>query len=174
MECIFILQSRWEFDQVFVEARSGHPEVFCKKGGFRNLAKFTEKHLCQSLLFKSLRPATLLRKRLSDRCFPVSFGKFLRTLFFTNNLIWWLLLRGSHRVFGRFFLFYNGKHLLPMLLFYTLSKHQKYFKFSDVFREHRNGAVGTDELKLQTLKVTNKCKLKVRLTKLPKACVYYK
>ena len=147
--------------------------MFCKKGGFRNLEKFTEKHPCQSLLFKSLRPANLLRNRLSHGCFPVSFGKFLRTLFFTNNPIWWLLLRGSHRVFGRFFLFYNGKHLLPMLLFYAISK-QKYFKFSDVFRKHRNGAVGTDELKLQTLKVTNKYMLKVRLTKLPKACIYYK
>ena len=61
-----------------------------------------------------------------------------------------------------------------MLLFYAISKHQKYFKFSDVFRKHRNGAVGTDELKLQTLKVTNKYMLKVRLTKLPKACIYYK
>ena len=26
-------------------ARSSHPEVFCKKGVLRNFAKFTEKHL---------------------------------------------------------------------------------------------------------------------------------
>ena len=27
------------------------PEVFCEKGVLRNFAKFTEKHLCQSLFF---------------------------------------------------------------------------------------------------------------------------
>ena len=29
-----------------------HPEVFCEKGVLRNFAKFTGKHLCQSLFFK--------------------------------------------------------------------------------------------------------------------------
>ena len=29
--------------------KSSRPEVFCKKGVLRNFAKFTEKHLCQSL-----------------------------------------------------------------------------------------------------------------------------
>ena len=32
--------------------RSSRPEVFCKKGVLRNFAKFTRKHLCQSLFFK--------------------------------------------------------------------------------------------------------------------------
>ena len=36
-------------------------------------------------------PATLLKKRLWHRCFPVNFAKFLRTPFFTEYL-WWLLL----------------------------------------------------------------------------------
>ena len=31
---------------------SSRPEVFCKKVVFRNFAKFTGKHLCQSLFFK--------------------------------------------------------------------------------------------------------------------------
>ena len=31
--------------------RSSHREVFCKKGALRNSAKFTWKHLCQSLFF---------------------------------------------------------------------------------------------------------------------------
>ena len=31
--------------------RSGRPEVFCNKGALRNFAKFTGKHLCQSLFF---------------------------------------------------------------------------------------------------------------------------
>ena len=34
-----------------VTGRSSSPEVFSTKGALRNFAKFTEKHLCQSLLF---------------------------------------------------------------------------------------------------------------------------
>ena len=47
------------------KSRSSHPEVFCKKGVLRNFAKFTKKHLCQSLFFNKvagLRPATLLKR----------------------------------------------------------------------------------------------------------------
>ena len=69
--------------------RSSCPEVFCKKGVLRNFAKFTGKHLCQSLFFNKfagLRSTTLLKKRLSHRCFPVNFAKFLRTPFLTKHL----------------------------------------------------------------------------------------
>ena len=39
-------------------SRENRPEVFCKKGVLKNFAKFTEKHLCQSLFFnKGVRPA---------------------------------------------------------------------------------------------------------------------
>ena len=65
--------------------RSSRPEVFCKKGVLRNFAKFTGKHLCQSLFFNKvtgLRAATLLKKRLWHRCFTMNFLKFLRTHFF--------------------------------------------------------------------------------------------
>ena len=34
--------------------RSSHPEVFCKKAVLRNFAKFTGKHLCQSLFFNKV------------------------------------------------------------------------------------------------------------------------
>ena len=34
--------------------RSSLPEVFCKKGVLRNFAKFTGKHLCQSLFFNKV------------------------------------------------------------------------------------------------------------------------
>ena len=34
--------------------RSSRPEVFCKKAVLRNFAKFTGKHLCQSLLFSNV------------------------------------------------------------------------------------------------------------------------
>ena len=34
--------------------RSSRPEVFCKKGVFRNFKKFTGKRLCQSLFFNKV------------------------------------------------------------------------------------------------------------------------
>ena len=76
-------------------SRSSRPEVFYKQSVLRNFAKFTEKHLCQSLFFNKvagLRPAALLKKRLWHRCIPVNIARFLRTPFLTEHL-WWLLLR---------------------------------------------------------------------------------
>ena len=77
--------------------RSRRPEVFYKKGVLRNFAKFTGKHLCQSLFFNKvagLRPGALLKKRLWHRCFLVNFVKFLRLLFLTEHPRW-LLLDGA-------------------------------------------------------------------------------
>ena len=73
--------------------RSSRKEVFCKKGVLRNFAKFTGKHLYQSLFFNKVagKPATLLKKRFWHRCFPVNFAKFLRTPFLTEQLRWLLL-----------------------------------------------------------------------------------
>ena len=34
--------------------RRSHLEVFCKKGVLKNFAKFTGKHLCQSLFFNKV------------------------------------------------------------------------------------------------------------------------
>ena len=54
----------------------------------RDFAKFTGMHLCQGLIFNKvagLRSATLLKKRLWHRCFPVNFAKFLRTPFLQNT-----------------------------------------------------------------------------------------
>ena len=67
-----------------------------RKGVLRKFAKFTRKHLRQSLFFNKvagLWPATLLKKRLWHRCFPVNFLKFLRTPFLTETsarCFWWL------------------------------------------------------------------------------------
>ena len=73
--------------------RSSCPEVFCEKGVLSNFAKLTGKHLRQSpfLIKMQAPPATLLKKRLWHKCFPVSFAKSLRTPSFTEHL-WWLLL----------------------------------------------------------------------------------
>ena len=68
-----------DFNQNMCFCRDSRPEVFYKKGVLRSFAKFTGKHLCQSLFFNKvagLTPATLLRKRLLRRCFPVNFANF--------------------------------------------------------------------------------------------------
>ena len=59
--------------------RSSSPEVFCKKGVVRKLAKVLGKHLWQSLFFN----------QVAD--LPVNFLKFLRTSLVIEHL-WWLLL----------------------------------------------------------------------------------
>ena len=85
----------YTINYVIVKTRSSRSEVFCKKGVPVNFAKFTGKHLCQSLFSNKvagLRPATLLKQRLWHRCFLVNFAKFLRTPFFIEYL-WWLLLK---------------------------------------------------------------------------------
>ena len=56
-------------------SRSSRPNMLCK-------------YICSEY---GLRPATLLKKRLGHRCFPVDFVKFPRTPFFLERL-WWLLL----------------------------------------------------------------------------------
>ena len=62
--------------------RSSHRRCPVKKVVLRNFAKFTG---------KPLRPATLLNWKLWNRCFPVNFAKFLRTLFLIEHLRWLLL-----------------------------------------------------------------------------------
>ena len=74
--------------EVFRGLQKQPPEVFYKKGILRNFAKFTGKHLCLRVFFNkiaALRPATLFKKSLWHRCFPVNFAKFLRTPFLQNT-----------------------------------------------------------------------------------------
>ena len=59
-------------------ATGGVLQIFLKKGAFRNFAKFTGRHLCQSLFFNK-------EKRLWHSSFPVNFAKFLRTPFLHNT-----------------------------------------------------------------------------------------
>ena len=66
-------------------------QIFFKIGVLRNFAKFTGKHLFQSIFFNKVADP---RSELRQRCFPVNFAKFLRTLFFyrtttvTNARTW--------------------------------------------------------------------------------------
>ena len=77
--------------------RSSHWRCSVKSGVIKNLAKFTGKHLYQSLFFNKvggLSPATLLKKRLWHRHFPVNFAKSLRTPFLQNTS-WRLVLHDA-------------------------------------------------------------------------------
>ena len=69
-----------KFYLVFQPANSSSClQMFFKIGTLKRFAKFTGKQLCQSLFFNKItgpRPATLLKKRFSHRCFPVNFAKF--------------------------------------------------------------------------------------------------
>ena len=60
-------------------SRSSRPEVFWRKAALKIYAEFTGKHLCWSL-----QACNFIKKRLQYRCFPVNFGKFLRTHFSKN------------------------------------------------------------------------------------------
>ena len=63
--------------------RSSHRRCSVRKAVLRNFAKFTRKHLCQSLFFNKVLgwPATLLKRKLWNRCFSVNFEKLLRISF---------------------------------------------------------------------------------------------
>ena len=45
-------------------AKSSRPDVFCEKGVLRNSAKFTGKHLCQSLFFNKVAGGALRKLRI--------------------------------------------------------------------------------------------------------------
>ena len=69
-------------------SRSSHRSCSIRKGVLRNFAKFAWNDLCQGLFFDKvtgLRPATLFKKELWCRVFPVNFAKFLRTLFLQST-----------------------------------------------------------------------------------------
>ena len=60
------------------------PEVFFKKSRYQKFRKIHRNAPVPESLFNKiawLRSATLLKRRLWHRCFPVNFAKFLRTLF---------------------------------------------------------------------------------------------
>ena len=77
----------------FLAMKLSHRRCSVKKGVLKNFAKLTGKHLSRvSFLIKLLgAPATLLKKRLWHRCFPVNFANFLRTSLLTEHLGWLLL-----------------------------------------------------------------------------------
>ena len=110
----------------FPSSQKQPSELFCQKGVLKNFAKFTGKHLYQSLFFNKvvgLRPAALLKRRLWRRCFPVNFAKFLKTP----------LVAASSKYCSLSILdFWHSNHKPDMELkhLYLLSKKQLFFNWS--------------------------------------------
>ena len=58
---------------------------------FLEISQNSQENICARVSI-SIKFATLTKKRLWHRCFPVNITKFLRTPFLTEHL-WWLLLK---------------------------------------------------------------------------------
>ena len=105
--------------------RSSHPQVLSIKSVLKNLLKFTEKQLCQSLFFNKaadLGRATLLKRDTPTPVFFCEFCKNFKNTFFTLHLRWLLLLqRFIHKISETWqkysSVFYIQWVWLPYLLF---------------------------------------------------------
>ena len=72
----FILRNKCDFTLLIF--RNSHRRCSMRKGVLENFAKTTGKYLCH-------KPATLSKKRLWQRYFPMNFAKFSRRPFFRSN-----------------------------------------------------------------------------------------
>ena len=88
--------------QISADYRSSNLRCFVRKGVLRNFAKFTGKHLCQSLFFKKETLAQVL---------SCEFCEIFKSTFFTEHL-WWLLLENlSNKCHGHLnFFFFISIH----------------------------------------------------------------
>ena len=113
--------------------RSSRQELFCKNGVLRNSTKIRRKTPVSESHFNKvvgLRPATLLKRRLLHRCFPVNFLKFLRTPFCIEQL-WWLLL---NQLVCFVFLYDKVTNKIPAKNFTIFQYISKYFSHFQVRR----------------------------------------
>ena len=94
----------------------------------RNFAKFTEKYLCQSLLF-------IKKETPTHKCFPVNFLKFLITAFFKNTSsgCFWIYIQSS----GQWSAFHHSR------------------KFNNLLKQHGNNRSGNLSLTLFAILVAN-------------------
>ena len=85
MVILFLLAKVVLFSESHSFYRSSHRRCSVKEGVLRNFAKIQENTCARASFLITLQvSATLLKKRLWHRCFPVNFAKFLRHLFSKN------------------------------------------------------------------------------------------
>ena len=74
------------------KTRSSRSEVFCKRGVLRNFAKFTRKHLCQSLfLMRPTEACNFIKKETLAQVISHEFCKISKSICFTEHFPWLLL-----------------------------------------------------------------------------------
>ena len=83
----FFIKIEMFWHRIFSIFQKQPPELFLKilqNSQENNCARFSllMKLLVSGLLVSGLRPATLLKERISNWCFPVNFVKLLRTAFY--------------------------------------------------------------------------------------------
>ena len=68
--------------------RSSRPDVFCEKGVLRNFAKFTGKHLCQSLVFNKVAgtACNFTKKEILAQVFSSEFCEISKNTLFNEHL----------------------------------------------------------------------------------------
>ena len=69
---------------VNISFRSSRPEVFCRKGVLGNFAKFTGKHLCQSLFFNKVtgQAYSFIKKEILAQVFSCEFCEISKNTYF--------------------------------------------------------------------------------------------
>ena len=89
--------------------RGSRLKILGKIGVLQNFAKFIGKRQNQGVFFNKVagwRSATLLRKRLKQRCFSANFAKFFRSLFYIGHIwaspsLWSKFLKSFQPRFSR-------------------------------------------------------------------------
>ena len=120
--------------------RSSRPDMFCKRGVLTNFAKFTGKHLCQSLFFNKVAGRTLFLKNLAQ-VFSCQFCEIRKNTFSTEHL-WWMFLKcyeqgaylGPCQAFRCSFLAKTVNRYKPFAIFASKLHHRCLAK-SDSLRE---------------------------------------
>ena len=71
------------------------PDVFYKKGVFKNFAKFIEKHRWQSLFFNKVagNSCNFIKNETLAQVFSCKFCEISKNIFFTEHLRWLLLVK---------------------------------------------------------------------------------
>ena len=114
---------RAETPHSFVKFQKQPAEESCKKTCSQKCLKILRKTpVPESLLNKvaGLRSATLLKKRLRHRCFPVNFAEFLKTPFLQNT---------SERLLAEF----PGQETVYPSLIWVLGEIEHFFQVYKIF-----------------------------------------
>ena len=91
--------------------RSSHRRCSVRKGVFRNFAKFTGKHLCQSLFFNKVAglACNFIKKETLAQVFSCEFCEISKNTFFTEHLRWLLVFFFFYNIFFIFTTFFLQK-----------------------------------------------------------------